>query len=107
MDFKLVRYKGEVIPIVRDDDGRTLHGSINERVVAQTDREMVWNLPAEEIPQDHYLMVGDNRDGLMHDKFIIIDKSEVCIGSMNFTDGGTYDDNNNLIRIYSLKMAEN
>ena len=52
-------------------------------------------------------VIGDDRDGLMHDKFIIIDKSEVWIGSMNFTDGGTYDDNNNLIRIYSTKMAEN
>ena len=52
-------------------------------------------------------VVGDNRDGLMHDKFIIIDKSEVWLGSMNFTDGGAFDDNNNLIRIHSTKMAEN
>jgi len=52
-------------------------------------------------------IVGDNRDGLMHDKFIVIDKSEVWIGSMNFTDGGTYEDNNNLMRIHSTKMAEN
>ncbi len=52
-------------------------------------------------------VIGDNRDGLMHDKFIIIDKSEVWMGSMNFTDGGTYDDNNNLMRIHSTKMAEN
>jgi len=52
-------------------------------------------------------VVGDNRDGLMHDKFIIIDKSEVWTGSMNFTDGGAYDDNNNLMRIHSTKMAEN
>jgi phosphatidylserine/phosphatidylglycerophosphate/cardiolipin synthase-like enzyme len=52
-------------------------------------------------------LVGDNRDGLMHDKFIIIDKSEVWTGSMNFTDGGAYDDNNNLMRIHSTKMAEN
>ena len=52
-------------------------------------------------------VVGDNRDGLMHDKFIIIDKSEVWMGSMNFTDGGAYDDNNNLMRIRSTKMAEN
>lgn len=52
-------------------------------------------------------IVGDNRDGLMHDKFIIIDKSEVWMGSMNFTDGGAYDDNNNLMRIRSTKIVEN
>ena len=52
-------------------------------------------------------IVGDNRDGLMHDKFIVIDKSEVWLGSMNFTDAGAYDDNNNLMRIHSTKMAEN
>lgn len=52
-------------------------------------------------------VIGDNRDGLMHDKFIVIDKSEVWLGSMNFTDGGAYDDNNNLIRIHSTKIAEN
>jgi phosphatidylserine/phosphatidylglycerophosphate/cardiolipin synthase-like enzyme len=43
----------------------------------------------------------------MHNKFIVIDKSEVWLGSMNFTDSGTYEDNNNLIRIYSVEMAEN
>lgn len=52
-------------------------------------------------------VVGDTSNGLMHDKFIIIDKSEVWMGSMNFTDGGAYDDNNNLMRIHSTKMAEN
>ena len=52
-------------------------------------------------------VIGDNRDGLMHDKFIILDKSEVWLGSMNFTDGGAYEDNNNLIRIRSTKIAEN
>jgi len=52
-------------------------------------------------------IIGDNQDGLMHDKFIVIDKSEVWLGSMNFTDSGTYDDNNNMIRVLSTKMAEN
>ncbi|MDQ2690581.1 MAG: phospholipase D-like domain-containing protein [Chloroflexota bacterium] len=52
-------------------------------------------------------IVGDNRDGLMHDKFIIIDRSELWLGSMNFTDGGAYDDNNHLMRIRSTKMVEN
>lgn len=52
-------------------------------------------------------IVGDNRQGLMHDKFIVIDRSEVWMGSMNYTDSGTYDDNNNVFRIRSTKMAEN
>jgi phosphatidylserine/phosphatidylglycerophosphate/cardiolipin synthase-like enzyme len=52
-------------------------------------------------------IVGDEQPGLMHDKFMIIDKSEVWLGSMNFTDSGTYEDNNNLIRIRSTKLAEN
>jgi phosphatidylserine/phosphatidylglycerophosphate/cardiolipin synthase-like enzyme len=51
-------------------------------------------------------MLGDRREGLMHDKFVVIDNSEVWTGSMNFTDSGAYADNNNLIRIRSVKMAE-
>jgi len=52
-------------------------------------------------------ILGDRREGLMHDKFVVIDKSEVWMGSMNFTDSGAYTDNNNLMRIRSVKMAEN
>ena len=52
-------------------------------------------------------IIGDNMDGLMHDKFMVIDRSEVWMGSMNFTDSGAYEDNNNLFRIRSTKMAEN
>ena len=52
-------------------------------------------------------IVGDERDGLMHDKFMVIDRSEVWTGSMNFTDAGVYEDDNNLMRIESNKMAEN
>ena len=51
-------------------------------------------------------ILGDRREGLMHDKFMVIDNSEVWTGSMNFTDSGAYADNNNLIRIRSVKMAE-
>jgi len=52
-------------------------------------------------------IIGDEQPGLMHDKFMVIDKSEVWVGSMNFTDSGTYDDNNNMMRILSTKLAEN
>lgn len=52
-------------------------------------------------------ILGDRREGLMHDKFIVIDRSEVWTGSLNFTNDGAYKDNNNLVHIRSVKVAEN
>lgn len=80
MDFKLVRYKGEIIPIVRDDEGRTLQGSVNDNVVAQADRQMVWDLTAERIPADHYLMLGDNRDGSKDGRFWGLIERKAIVG---------------------------
>jgi len=69
IDFKLVRYKGEVIPLIRDAEGRTPNRSIYDYVVAQGDKMRVWDFPAEAIPEDHYLMIGDNRDGSFDGRF--------------------------------------
>jgi phosphatidylserine/phosphatidylglycerophosphate/cardiolipin synthase-like enzyme len=52
-------------------------------------------------------VLGDRREGLMHDKFVIIDRSELWMGSMNFTYSGTYEDNNQLLLFRSVKMVEN
>ncbi len=51
-------------------------------------------------------IVGDNLPGLMHNKFVVIDRSEVWTGSMNFTESGTYKDNNNLMHIRSPLLAQ-
>jgi phosphatidylserine/phosphatidylglycerophosphate/cardiolipin synthase-like enzyme len=51
-------------------------------------------------------IVDDQHEGLMHDKFVIVDRSEVWTGSMNYTVGGAYKDNNNLIRIRSVQVAQ-
>jgi phosphatidylserine/phosphatidylglycerophosphate/cardiolipin synthase-like enzyme len=51
-------------------------------------------------------IIGDQREGLMHNKFMIIDRSEVWIGSLNYTVSSAYRDNNNLIRIKSVQAAE-
>lgn len=48
---------------------------------------------------------GDRGEGLMHNKFVVIDRAEVWTGSMNLTDEGTYADRNNLLRIRSPKIA--
>ena len=51
-------------------------------------------------------IVDDQHEGLMHNKFVVVDRSVVWTGSMNFTVGGAYKDNNNLVRIQSGKVAE-
>ncbi len=50
-------------------------------------------------------IIGDDRTGLMHDKYLVIDRSEVWTGSMNATNEGAYSDNNNLMRIRSTMVA--
>jgi phosphatidylserine/phosphatidylglycerophosphate/cardiolipin synthase-like enzyme len=51
-------------------------------------------------------ILGDRRQGAMHDKFMVIDRTDVWTGSMNYTVSGAYRDNNNLIRIISAELAE-
>jgi phosphatidylserine/phosphatidylglycerophosphate/cardiolipin synthase-like enzyme len=75
------------------------------RVVVESD-----NLESSEV-QDLVAagiqVVEDNKSGLMHNKFAIIDRLEVWTGSMNLTLNGAYRSDNNLIRIRSPELAEN
>jgi phosphatidylserine/phosphatidylglycerophosphate/cardiolipin synthase-like enzyme len=48
----------------------------------------------------------DGPDGLMHNKFVVLDGGEVWTGSMNFTDSGAYSDHNNLLRLLSTQLGE-
>ena len=50
---------------------------------------------------------GDRREGLMHNKFVVIDRQEVWTGSMNFTISEAYRNNNTLVRIRSTQLAQN
>lgn len=52
-------------------------------------------------------VIGDRRESLMHNKFVVIDRQEVWTGSMNMTVNGAYRNNNNLIRIRSSRLAQN
>ena len=51
-------------------------------------------------------VIGDGKQGLMHNKFMVIDRLDVWSGSMNYTSSGVYKDNNNLIHIHSSQVAE-
>jgi phosphatidylserine/phosphatidylglycerophosphate/cardiolipin synthase-like enzyme len=49
----------------------------------------------------------DERSAFMHDKFIVFDHNIVWTGSLNFTVGGVYRNNNNAIAIISPELADN
>ncbi len=74
------------------------------RMVMESDN--MDNLEVQQILDAGIPIIGDQREGLMHNKFVVIDRSEVWTGSMNYTTSGAYQDNNNLINIRSAQMAE-
>lgn len=89
---------------IRDALIRARHRGVQVRLVMESDnleRSDPQRLKDAGIP-----ILGDRRQGLMHDKFVVIDRAEVWTGSMNFTDAGAYEDNNNLLRIRSPIVAE-
>jgi phosphatidylserine/phosphatidylglycerophosphate/cardiolipin synthase-like enzyme len=51
-------------------------------------------------------IIEDRGEGLMHNKFVVIDRFEVWTGSMNFTTNGAYRNDNNLMRVRSSRLAE-
>lgn len=50
---------------------------------------------------------GDRREGLMHNKFVIVDGATVWTGSMNLTINSAYRNDDNLIMLHSSALAGN
>jgi phosphatidylserine/phosphatidylglycerophosphate/cardiolipin synthase-like enzyme len=78
---------------------------VRVRVVMESDN--IGRADPQRLMEAGIPVLGDRREGLMHNKFVVIDGSEVWMGSMNLTDSGAYQDNNEIMRIRSVKMAEN
>lgn len=74
------------------------------RIVMESDN--MDNQEVQQILDAGIPVIGDQREGMMHNKFTVIDRSEVWTSSMNYTTNGAYEDNNNLIRIRSTHVAE-
>jgi phosphatidylserine/phosphatidylglycerophosphate/cardiolipin synthase-like enzyme len=77
---------------------------VTVRLVTESDN--IENEEIQELKVAGIQVLGDRRESLMHNKFAVIDHQEVWSGSMNFTINDAYKNNNNLIRIHSLKLAE-
>lgn len=80
--------RGVVVQIVLEEDSG--------------DRSEVQELIQAGIP-----VVYDQAEGLMHNKFFILDGIEIWTGSMNMTVNGAYRHLNNLVRVRSSRLAEN
>lgn len=83
---------------------RAHNRGVQVRLVMESDN--MDNFDVQKVIDAGIPVLGDRHQGLMHNKFVVIDNAEVWTGSMNLTDSGTYGDNNNFIRIHSAKMAE-
>ncbi|PKN91528.1 MAG: hypothetical protein CVU44_19425 [Chloroflexi bacterium HGW-Chloroflexi-6] len=90
---------------LRDALLRAQKRGVTIRIVMESDN-MERSVP-ERLSSAGLEIVGDRREGLMHDKFIIIDRAEVWMGSANYTTSGFYEENNSLVRIRSKQIAEN
>jgi phosphatidylserine/phosphatidylglycerophosphate/cardiolipin synthase-like enzyme len=75
------------------------------RIVTESDN--MDEVEIQEVRDAGIEILGDRRESLMHNKFVVIDGAEVWTGSMNFTINGGYRNNNNLIIIRSSRLAEN
>jgi phosphatidylserine/phosphatidylglycerophosphate/cardiolipin synthase-like enzyme len=89
---------------VRDALIRAQRRGVRVRVVMESDN--MDRSDPQRLKEAGISLLGDRREGLMHNKFLVIDRTEVWTGSMNLTDNGTYKDNNNFMRIRSSKVAE-
>jgi len=88
---------------IRDALIRAARRGVRVRLVLEGDHAAAPEVEA--IRKAGIEVVSDERDPLMHHKFVVIDLYEVWSGSMNFTLNGAYRNDNNLIRIQSRQLA--
>lgn len=81
------------------------NNGVNVRIVMESDN--MDEVEVQEMQAAGLVILGDRRESLMHNKFVVIDQAEVWTGSMNFTINGGYFNDNHLVRIHSTRLAEN
>lgn len=82
---------------------RAKHRGLTVRMVMESDN--MGNQEVQDLEAAGISIVGDQQEGEMHDKFMVLDRKEVWTGSMNYTVSGGYEDNNDLVCIPSEEVA--
>lgn len=91
--------------VIVDALTKAVKRGVKMRVVTDTDNinaDGIVALKAVGVP-----VVDDQRQPIMHNKFMVFDKKSVWMGSMNFTENCAYRNNNNGIYIDDPRIAEN
>lgn len=83
----------------------TYNRGVSVRVV--TDSDYLDEAAMQTVINAGIPVVGDEREPFMHHKFVIIDGSEVWAGSMNFTYSDAYRNDNVMLQLRSVRLAEN
>jgi phosphatidylserine/phosphatidylglycerophosphate/cardiolipin synthase-like enzyme len=89
---------------LRDALLRARQRELRVRVVVETDH--VLEPEIQDLVRAGIEVHGDGRESLMHHKFTVIDGRQVWTGSMNYTFSDAYWNDNNLVRIDSVQLAE-
>lgn len=90
-------------PIVKELIDACIRG-IDVRLVIEKDYSM--NNAVKELENAGIKIVTDNRKGLMHNKFAVVDGRLLWTGSYNLTRNDEYKNNNNVIEILSEDVAK-
>ncbi len=76
---------------------------VRVRVLTDSDN-FAWE-QIQELNRAGIAVKGDQRSTLMHNKFTVIDNTQVWTGSMNYTYNGAYHHNENLLQLDSIAAA--
>jgi phosphatidylserine/phosphatidylglycerophosphate/cardiolipin synthase-like enzyme len=90
---------------VRDALIAAHQSGVKVRVVMESDN--MDEVEAQDLVAAGIEVIGDRRESLMHNKFVVIDGSQVWTGSLNFTVNGAYYNDNNLVCVRSSRLAQN
>ncbi len=94
--------RGVVVRVVTENENTVPKDVEYDRNVQQPLRDTIQALQAAGIP-----IVDDNRSGLMHHKFAVVDRQTVWTGSTNTTSSSLYNHNNNALTLQNAQLAEN
>jgi phosphatidylserine/phosphatidylglycerophosphate/cardiolipin synthase-like enzyme len=94
--------KGVVVRVVTENQNTVPKDVDYDKKIPQPLRDTLQALKAAGIP-----FIDDNRSGLMHHKFAVIDRATVWTGSTNTTSSSLYTHNNNALTIINTQLAEN